>query len=199
MKFNPLKIGIIFGLSVTSANLCAGEISVPNVFIKGEPARASEVNDNFSVLANGVNSNARGIQLLQAAGGLPRVIVGDSNQQIRDASSSEFLDMDSLQLPSGNWHVSFYMELHYGNAQANGECKISSQEALQGGVQQTSVAGVANRTLFAVVTGPATVNLQCKKHNDSALQVIKSTVLANEIGSVLRAEPNGISSRNTPE
>lgn len=46
---------LVAGLLATSA--LAAELTIPNSFSSGSPARASEVNDNFSATADAVNDN----------------------------------------------------------------------------------------------------------------------------------------------
>jgi len=48
--------------------LASSATSVPNTFGTGEPARAAEVNDNFSSLASAIDSNSTGIAALSSPG-----------------------------------------------------------------------------------------------------------------------------------
>ena len=50
--------------------LAHGQTQVPNTFQSGQPARAAEVNENFSTLETAVNANAADIQQVQGLAGL---------------------------------------------------------------------------------------------------------------------------------
>ena len=56
---------ILAGLCSTAA--MAGAVNVPHTFTSGTPARAAEVNANFSAIATGVNGNATDITALKSA------------------------------------------------------------------------------------------------------------------------------------
>src|ERR1017187_5087620 len=46
-------------------SVVAGTVTIPNVFAAGTPARAADVNADFSAVATGVNGNAQNIATLQ--------------------------------------------------------------------------------------------------------------------------------------
>ena len=48
----------VFAAALLLADAARGQTSVPNVFQPGRPARAAEVNANFSTLETAVNQNA---------------------------------------------------------------------------------------------------------------------------------------------
>lgn len=52
--------GLIF-FSLLASQSWAGDVSIPNTFIAGQPAVAAEVNDNFDAVAAEVNDNASNI------------------------------------------------------------------------------------------------------------------------------------------
>ena len=54
---------VVFLLSTGSL----AQTQVPNTFQSGQPARAADVNENFSTLESAVNSNAADIERLQQA------------------------------------------------------------------------------------------------------------------------------------
>lgn len=54
-------------ITVGYAAIAAGQTEVPNTFQAGEPARASEVNANFSSLAAAIDQNTEDVQSLQVA------------------------------------------------------------------------------------------------------------------------------------
>jgi hypothetical protein len=68
----PNQIRSIFGVALTMAALAAsaGNVTVPNTFTPGTPAKAADVNANFSAVAAAVNSSAQDIATLQT--GQPR-------------------------------------------------------------------------------------------------------------------------------
>jgi hypothetical protein len=51
-----VRIGICLMITVFGANLLSAETKVPNEFTSGTPAKASEVNENFTVLNNKIES-----------------------------------------------------------------------------------------------------------------------------------------------
>ena len=55
LKIRKILLAVI-GISISCFAL--GATSVPNTFKTGEPAKASEVNENFSTLASAINTNA---------------------------------------------------------------------------------------------------------------------------------------------
>ena len=58
----------LFGMILMS-NLVLGATSVPNTFSTGEPAKADQVNDNFSSLASAVDANSTAISAVSNPGG----------------------------------------------------------------------------------------------------------------------------------
>ncbi|MDC0214602.1 hypothetical protein OAL14_07285 [Gammaproteobacteria bacterium] len=62
------QIMCFFGL-VFASSLGSGETSVPNTFKTGEPAKADQVNDNFSSLASAVDANSTAITAVSNPGG----------------------------------------------------------------------------------------------------------------------------------
>ena len=80
---NMKSMARLFGVLVlmVSGSVFA-QIQVPNTFQSGQPARAAEVNDNFTVVTDAVNTNASAIQNLEGAQDLmgPHVALADSNQ-----------------------------------------------------------------------------------------------------------------------
>lgn len=70
------------GVVVLASGVALGQTQVPNTFQAGQPARAADVNDNFSTLENAVNTNAADIQTLNAAQDMvgPHVALVDSTQ-----------------------------------------------------------------------------------------------------------------------
>ncbi len=87
MKISKIFISAIVLLLSTSV---FGQTQVPNTFQSGQPARAAEVNANFSELENAVNQNADDISTNTAAisantaaiqgTGSPRVFDGGDNE-----------------------------------------------------------------------------------------------------------------------
>ena len=57
MSYNITKLSIIVAISLCGSNLMAGSITVPNTFVGGTPATASEVNANFSAIKSAVDDN----------------------------------------------------------------------------------------------------------------------------------------------
>lgn len=49
-----------------SLNVMAGNVTVPNVFVPSQPALASEVNDNFTAVEDGVNDNNSRLEYLES-------------------------------------------------------------------------------------------------------------------------------------
>lgn len=65
MIFNKALVFATSMLFIASA-AHAGAVSVPNTFTSGTAAVASEVNDNFTAMATGINANATDIASLEA-------------------------------------------------------------------------------------------------------------------------------------
>ncbi|MFC1747625.1 hypothetical protein ACFL2V_02340 [Pseudomonadota bacterium] len=209
MKLNSLILGLAACSSVATSSAAVGEVVLPYAFSKGQAARASEVNGNFEALAGAVNGNAAQIEgantritALEQNNALPRIILGTANEQVREATRSEFSDMDSLQLPPGNWKVSFEFTLEKEAPAAHGQCQLVSAGNIQDNTLHADFLNAATTKQVALstfVTGATTVYLQCKKTDDRYFRVTTSSANAIEVGAFLRADPNGISTRNTPQ
>ena len=72
----------VAGIAVLASGVALGQTQVPNQFQAGQPARAAEVNDNFSTLEAAINTNASDIQALNAAQDMvgPHVALMDATQ-----------------------------------------------------------------------------------------------------------------------
>jgi len=72
-------------LLTTSIGLVAGPVSVPNSFTSGTPARAADVNANFSAVATAINDNSSRLSALEANANTPdlaltgNLVLGGSN------------------------------------------------------------------------------------------------------------------------
>ena len=66
---NPIKTAkqILIAAAITVTNVQAQEVTVPNTFQAGTAAKASEVNDNFSALADSINALAERIDAIEAS------------------------------------------------------------------------------------------------------------------------------------
>ncbi|MEO0399305.1 MAG: hypothetical protein AAF224_07745 [Pseudomonadota bacterium] len=66
---NPLKLKIICASAVlgVASVAVAEQIEIPNTFVAGTPARASEVNANFAALASESNAQDTRVSALEAA------------------------------------------------------------------------------------------------------------------------------------
>lgn len=58
---NNIVTQIIGALALVTSGIASAQTQVPNTFQAGQPARAAEVNDNFSTLESAVNQNASDI------------------------------------------------------------------------------------------------------------------------------------------
>jgi hypothetical protein len=56
LKLKVVRIGIYFSLAALSTIQLAAQAQVPNVFASGTPAKAAEVNENFTALNNKIES-----------------------------------------------------------------------------------------------------------------------------------------------
>ena len=61
-KLHSLVLGAVF--AAASATVF-GQVTVPNTFTPGTPAKAADVNANFNAVVTGVNANATAISALQ--------------------------------------------------------------------------------------------------------------------------------------
>jgi hypothetical protein len=61
------RVRSVFGVALIAvvSTATAGTVTVPNTFTPGTPAKAADVNANFSAVANAVNNNAQDIAALQ--------------------------------------------------------------------------------------------------------------------------------------
>jgi hypothetical protein len=62
-------VAAILAIAATnvSANASSGPVTVPNTFVAGTPAKAADVNANFTVVAGAINQTAQAVSALQAA------------------------------------------------------------------------------------------------------------------------------------
>jgi len=60
---------VVLGALFASYAATASDLTIPNTFIAGAPALASDVNDNFTAVADAVNDNDGRIAALEGAGG----------------------------------------------------------------------------------------------------------------------------------
>lgn len=74
------KLATLFSACLLMSFVCAEPVTVPNTFSAGTSAKASEVNANFTALANEINANKADVALLRSDvfGGLAP-LVKDSN------------------------------------------------------------------------------------------------------------------------
>ena len=61
MNKNFSKITILIAMSLWGNHLMAGSLTVPNTFAANTPAVAADVNENFTAVVNGVNTNTDAI------------------------------------------------------------------------------------------------------------------------------------------
>lgn len=66
---NPIKTAkqLLIAAAITATTAHAQEVTVPNTFEAGTAARASEVNDNFSALADSINALATRLDAIEAS------------------------------------------------------------------------------------------------------------------------------------
>lgn len=64
---NPVRLCSLVAGVLLAGIAAAGPIVVPNTFTAGTPAKAEDVNANFTALANGINTNSQTITSLQTA------------------------------------------------------------------------------------------------------------------------------------
>src|ERR1700676_3223964 len=63
---NRYRVSLIgLALAAIALNASAGNVTVPNTFSAGTPAKAADVNANFSAVATAVNASAQDIATLQ--------------------------------------------------------------------------------------------------------------------------------------
>jgi len=71
----------------------AADVNVPNTFKSGAPARAAEVNENFSALESAVNDNAARLDAVEAGAGSPFPPLVDLNVPAVDAGPGDMVDL----------------------------------------------------------------------------------------------------------
>ena len=68
LSMRHIKIVAVFALLAASASTAyAGDVTIPNTFAAGTPAKAADVNANFSAVATAVNGTAADVTALQTA------------------------------------------------------------------------------------------------------------------------------------
>jgi hypothetical protein len=65
--WNPRPALFMATLFVTTTGTYAGTVAIPNTFVAGTPAKAADVNANFSAVATAVNGSAADVAALQIA------------------------------------------------------------------------------------------------------------------------------------
>ncbi|NVJ58814.1 MAG: hypothetical protein HWE27_00410 [Gammaproteobacteria bacterium] len=90
------KSVLLTSILIGSTMLSAGELSVPNTFTAGTPARASEVNANFTAAETAVNDNNARIAALESAVSAltTQVQTLESAQQDLTISQTEYFATD---------------------------------------------------------------------------------------------------------
>jgi hypothetical protein len=79
MKSKISLLGLTAGLGMAlSTALIAGSVTLPNSFTAGTPARASEVNANFSAVATAVNDNHNRITAIESLVAGDNLVLGPS-------------------------------------------------------------------------------------------------------------------------
>ena len=58
---NKIAVQSLGAFMLIASGIAFGQTQVPNTFQAGQPARAAEVNDNFSTLETAINTNAQAI------------------------------------------------------------------------------------------------------------------------------------------
>jgi len=89
---------------LVSLNTSASNVTVPNIFVPSQPALASEVNDNFSAVADAINDNHSRIEVLE---GGPTVVVDcDADGPDADALPDTFALQDAIDSTASPGRIS---------------------------------------------------------------------------------------------
>jgi hypothetical protein len=64
-NMSTLKRFVMATALLTATTVALGQVTVPNTFTSGTPAKAADVNGNFNAVVTGINSNATAISALQ--------------------------------------------------------------------------------------------------------------------------------------
>lgn len=220
----------------------ADPITTPNEFVAGQPALAEEINENFQVQTDAINLNDSRITentgnittlqgdvaALQGDGQLPTLILGPAGPGAFGENLPvwpAFEQVDSLDLPAGNWLVNFNIQLDIRDqpigsppittsASARVFCRTNYQ--INDSVLETNLSGIAwsatglnfnsnirAGTLSTLVqsTSGAQIILQCTNFDDrgSFARVNRSHVTALQVGNVLRANTTDYGTREQPQ
>ena len=221
----------------------AGEVVIPNVFTAGSPAIADQVNQNFEAQTDAINDNhvritknttdigdlQGGIDTLNnAVPPLPSLIIGPEDPTAIGsyiAASPDFTQVDSLQLPPGNWLINFNLQIdvldqamgtppYSASAAAKVLCKTNyrlNDSLLEsrltgiawGGAGLSFNTNVSSNTLSTLVQTEidTEIVLECTNldSNGSLARINRSHVTALQVGTVLRAHVTEEGSRELPQ
>lgn len=100
MNKNITKLSILMAMSLWGNNLMAGSVTVPNTFSANTPAVAADVNENFTTLADGVNTNDTNIGINVANITALQGISIPSSYRVEDKNGN---DIGALITFGGSW------------------------------------------------------------------------------------------------
>src|SRR5690554_6531314 len=94
MNSHWTKVVITLILSITSAQLHAANLSMPNTFNAGDRAVASEVNANFSAIEAAFNALADKVQSLEDQLAVTEQKLADAEDEIAALQNNSVLKLD---------------------------------------------------------------------------------------------------------
>ena len=131
--FLPLLLGLTLASTAS-----AGTVTIPNTFTSGQPAIASQVNENFDAVKFAIDSNSSNLAVLKdgnnsTIGSFVGVVFGNSaNARFIGLSSTNYL---FSVFPSGEVYVE-NKPIYFSSTDCTGQGYVSSDDGIGGGPSQ---------------------------------------------------------------
>lgn len=169
-KFSGLEVVGLLAICFVAVATFVHAVSVPNTFVAGDPARASEVNANFAALENAVTNLE---QAMAAASGVP--VVFDANDKLVGVLTNISTinhGYGSIMHVDDNGYV--------WNFQTDGSLRIpTTSDVYYSGSSCTGIAYVQFDALLDAPSGIA--NMPFQIHNEGTWRVVSADAVVQTV------------------